>query len=46
MYYERDLFLDDVSVEDLEKELDVKVRITEPFGFDFIESLRGGENNG
>ncbi len=44
--FERDLFLDDVSVEELEKQLGVKVLITEPFGFDFIEGLRGGENNG
>ena len=44
--FERDLFLDDVSVKDLEKELGVKVTIIEPFGFDFINALKGGENNG
>ncbi len=37
--FERDLFLDDVSVLDLEKELGVKVKITEPDGYSFIEAL-------
>ena len=44
--FERDLFLDDVSVEEIEKELGVKVTITEPTGYNLIETLRGGENNG
>ena len=37
--FERDLFLDDVSVEQLEKELSIKVQITEPDGYSFICSL-------
>lgn len=37
--FERDLFLDDVSVSELEKELNVKVKITEPDGYSFICSL-------
>lgn len=37
--FERDLFLDDVSVEELEKTLGVKVKITEPDGYSFICSL-------
>ncbi len=37
--FERDLFLDDVSVEELEKQLGVKVKITEPDGYSFICSL-------
>ncbi|MBO5853057.1 MAG: DUF512 domain-containing protein [Clostridia bacterium] len=37
--FERDLFLDDVSVEELEKALSVKVKITEPDGYSFICSL-------
>lgn len=44
--FERDLFLDSVSVEQVEKELGVKVTVTEVGGFDFVEALRGGENNG
>lgn len=39
--FERDLFLDDTSVEDIERELNVKVRITESGGYDLIESLAG-----
>lgn len=38
--FERDLFLDDVSVEMLETELNVKVKITEPDGYSFICSLK------
>ena len=34
--FERDLFLDDVSVEQLERELGVKVKITEPDGYSFV----------
>ncbi len=41
--FERDLFLDDTSVTDLANELGVKVRITEPDGFSFIEKLVGAE---
>ncbi len=37
--FEKDLFLDDVSVEELERELGVKVKITEPDGYSFICSL-------
>ena len=37
--FERDLFLDDVSVEDLQRELSVTVKITEPDGYSFICSL-------
>ncbi len=37
--FERDLFLDDTSVEDVEKALSVKVKITEPDGYSFIECL-------
>ena len=37
--FERDLFLDDTSVEELEKTLGVKVKITEPDGYSFICSL-------
>lgn len=37
--FERDLFLDDVSVEDLQRELGVTVKITEPDGYSFICSL-------
>ena len=37
--FERDLFLDDVSVEELESKLGVKVKITEPDGYSFICSL-------
>lgn len=42
--FERDLFLDDVSVCDLEAELNVKVRIIEPDGASLIEAL-SGENS-
>ena len=37
--FERDLFLDDVSVEELERQLGVTVKITEPDGYSFICSL-------
>lgn len=37
--FERDLFLDNVSVEELERKLGVKVKITEPDGYFFICSL-------
>lgn len=43
--FERDLFLDDVSVEDVEKALGVKVTVTEVGGYDFVAALRGGEDN-
>ncbi len=41
--FERDLFLDDTSVTDLANALGVKVRITEPDGFSFVENLIGAE---
>lgn len=37
--FERDLFLDNTSVEELETALNVRVRISEPDGYSFIESL-------
>ncbi len=37
--FEGDLFLDSVSVEELEKSLDVKVKIIEPDGYSFVEAL-------
>ena len=43
--FERDLFLDDVSIKDVEKALGVKVTVTEVSGYDFVVSLRGGEDN-
>ncbi len=41
--FERDLFLDDTSVTDLANALGVKVRITEPDGRSFVETLLGAE---
>ena len=41
--FERDLFLDDTSVEELSKELSVKVKICEPDGYSFVECLVGDE---
>lgn len=41
--FERDLFLDDVSVEQLGSALGVEVRITEPDGYSFIEALAKGK---
>ncbi len=41
--FERDLFLDDTSVEDLERALSVKVKICEPDGYSFIECLANNE---
>ncbi len=41
--FERDLFLDDTSVSDLEAELSVKIKICEPDGYSFIEGLSGNE---
>lgn len=37
--FERDLFLDNVSLEELERELDVRVRVVENDGYSFIEAL-------
>ena len=34
-----DIFLDDVTKEDIEKELGVKVRIVSNTGYDFVQSL-------
>ena len=39
--FERDLFLDDTSVSDVEKALSVKVKICEPDGYSFVECLVG-----
>jgi hypothetical protein len=41
--FERDLFLDNTSVEDLEKALGVKVRIIEPDGYSFVEAICSDE---
>lgn len=41
--FERDMFLDNVTVYELEKELNVKVVITEGDGVDFIKKLEGGK---
>lgn len=38
---ERDMFLDNVTVAQLEKELNIKVRIVENDGFDLIDALKG-----
>lgn len=37
--FERDLFLDNTSLTDLERELNVKVRVIETDGYSFIEAL-------
>jgi NifB/MoaA-like Fe-S oxidoreductase len=37
--FERDLFLDSVSVEEVEKELGVEIKIIEPDGYSFVEAL-------
>ena len=34
-----DIFLDDVTVEDIEKELDVKITAVLNDGYDFVEKL-------
>lgn len=39
--HERDKFLDDLTIEDVEKALNVKVRIVENDGFDFVSNLLG-----
>ena len=41
--FERDMFLDNVTVTDLEKQLDVKVVITEGDGADFIQKITEGK---
>ncbi len=41
--FERDLFLDNTSVEDLEKALGVKVKIIEPDGYSFVEAICSDE---
>ncbi|MEG1887487.1 MAG: DUF512 domain-containing protein [Oscillospiraceae bacterium] len=38
---ERDKFLDDITIEELESELGVSVRVTENDGYDLIEALLG-----
>lgn len=40
--YERDLFLDDINVKDIENALGVKVKIVENNAADFIKSVYGG----
>ena len=37
--FERDLFLDSVSVAEVEKELGVEIKIIEPDGYSFVEAL-------
>lgn len=37
--FERDMFLDDVTVDELARQLGVKVTVTEPDGYSFIEAL-------
>ncbi len=37
--FERDLFLDSVSVTEVEKELKVEIKIIEPDGYSFVEAL-------
>lgn len=37
--YERDLFLDGVSIDDVEKELNVRITLTENSGYELIEAL-------
>lgn len=39
--HDRDKFLDDLTVEDVEKALNVKIRIVENDGFDFVSNLLG-----
>ena len=39
--FERDLFLDSVSVAEVEKELEVEIKIIEPDGYSFVEALAG-----
>ncbi len=38
---ERDVFLDDLSIKDIEKELNVSIRIIENDGYDFISKITG-----
>ena len=39
--FEKDKFLDDVTVEEVEKTLNVKVLIIENDGFEFVSNLLG-----
>ena len=41
--HENDMFLDSVTVEDLEKELDVKVIAVDNDGCQFVEKVLGGK---
>ena len=41
--YENDLFLDDVSLADVERELGVRVVYTDPDGYDFVSAILEGE---
>ena len=40
--FERDLFLDDVSLEKLSQELGVKVSVIDTDGYSFVEALANG----
>jgi putative radical SAM enzyme (TIGR03279 family) len=39
--HERDMFLDSVTIKELEQQLDIKVRIVENDGFSFVSALAG-----
>ena len=41
--YENDLFLDDVSLAEVERELGVRVVYTDPNGYDFVSAILEGE---
>jgi NifB/MoaA-like Fe-S oxidoreductase len=41
--FERDLFLDDVSLSDLERELQVKVCVVDTDGYSFVSALAHNE---
>ena len=39
--YEKDKFLDDITIEDVEKALNVKIAVVDNDGFEFISNLLG-----
>ena len=39
--HEKDKFLDDLTLDDVQKELGVKIKITENDGFEFVSALLG-----
>ena len=41
--YENDLFLDDVSLEDAERELGVKIVYVNNDGYEFVNAILGGD---